>query len=89
MSPTVKRLAVLVALSTTLGVVAPVAGASAAGTPLAPDSLPGDAGVSGQVIVGPALVGPVVITKAPSSFVNTNNQDSLGGNGAGMQVAAP
>jgi hypothetical protein len=78
MHSTVKRLAVLGALGATLGIVAPVAGASAA-----------DPGLNGQVIFGPAVVGPVVITKAPSSFVNVNNQDSAGGNAAGMQVAAP
>jgi hypothetical protein len=29
----------------------------------------------------------VVITKAPSSYVNVNNQDSVLGNVAGVQVA--
>ena len=110
MHSTLKRLAVLSALGTTLGIVAPVAGASAAGTLVAPAKLaafpfpatgfpgfapgfvpfiPGDAAVSGQVIVGPAVVGPVVHTTAPSSFVNVNNQDSVGGNLAGVQVAGP
>jgi hypothetical protein len=79
MHPTVKRIAVLGALGTTLGMVAPVAGASTDGLPP----------VSTQVIVGPSVTGPVVITKAPSSFVNVNNQDSAGGNVAGVQVAAP
>jgi hypothetical protein len=79
MHSTVKRLAVLGALGTTLGMVAPVAGASAVGLPL----------VNGQVIAGPAVTGAVVITKAPSSFVNVNNQDSVGGNVTGVQVAAP
>jgi hypothetical protein len=79
MHSTVKRFAVLGALGTTLGMVAPVAGASANGLPA----------VNGQVIVGPAVTGPVVITRAPSSFVNVNNQDSAGGNVAGVQVAAP
>jgi hypothetical protein len=110
MHSTVKRLAMLCALGTTLGIAAPVASASAGGTPVAPADLaafpfpetgfpgfapefvpfvPGDAAVSGQVIVGPAVVGPVVHTTAPSSFVNVNNQDSLGGNVAGVQVAGP
>jgi hypothetical protein len=79
MHSTVKRLAVLGALGTTLGMVAPVAGASAFGPPA----------VNGQVITGPAVTGPVVITKAPSSFINVNNQDSMGGNVTGWQVAAP
>jgi hypothetical protein len=77
MHSTVKRLAVLGALGTTLGMVAPVAGASAVGPPV----------VNGQVIAGPAVTGPVVITKAPSSYVNVNNQDSVLGNVAGVQVA--
>jgi hypothetical protein len=78
MHSTVKRLAVLGALGATLGIVAPVAGASAA-----------NPGLNGQVIVGPAVTGPVVITKAPSSFINVNNQDSMGGNVTGEQVAVP
>jgi hypothetical protein len=32
-----------------------------------------------------AVVGPLVITTAPSSFINVNNQDSAGGNWAGAQ----
>jgi hypothetical protein len=43
-------------------------------------------------VIGPvdgaiAVVGPTVITTAPSSFVNVNNQDSAGGNWAGAQWA--
>jgi hypothetical protein len=34
-----------------------------------------------------AVVGPVIITTAPSSFINTNNQVSAGSNVAGGQVA--
>jgi len=79
MHSTVKRLAVLGALGATLGIVAPVASASTAGTP----------GLNWQVIAGPAVTGAVVITKAPSSFVNVNNQDSVGGNVTGAQVAGP
>lgn len=79
MHSTMKRIAVLGALGTTLGIVAPVASASAAGTP----------GLNWQAIAGPAVTGAVVITKAPSSFVNVNNQDSWGGNVTGAQVAAP
>jgi hypothetical protein len=105
MHPTVKRLAVLGALGTTLGAVGPVASASAATTPAAPAKLaafpfPGFPGnglggflpvfpgvaVAGATIVGPAVVGPVVTTTAPSSFINSNNQDSVGGNVAGVQV---
>jgi hypothetical protein len=74
---TVRRIAALGALGATVAVIAPVAGASAA------------PGVSGQVIVGPAVVGPVVTTTAPSSFINTNNQGAVGGNVTGVQVSGP
>ena len=41
-------------------------------------------------VIGPvegsvAVIGPTVITTAPSTFVNVNNQDSAGGNWAGAQ----
>jgi hypothetical protein len=45
--------------------------------------------MNGQAILGPAVVGPVIITTAPSSFINTNNQVSAGGNVSGGQVALP
>ena len=35
------------------------------------------------------VVGPTIITTAPSSFINTNNQVSAGGNASGQQIAAP
>jgi hypothetical protein len=101
MRSTLKRLAVLGALGTTLGIVAPVASASAAGTPVAPGTgvpsfgadlvpfLPDDAAASGQVIAGPAVVGTIVLSAAPIWVVNANNQNSIGGNVAGVQVAAP
>jgi hypothetical protein len=44
-------------------------------------------GMVGQVIVGPSVVGPVVTTTAPSSFINANNQDSVGGNVSGVQIS--
>jgi hypothetical protein len=105
MHSTVKRLAVLGALGTALGVAGPVASANAA--PVAPKraallpaagfpgAFPGfvpylpTAGLSGQAILGPAVVGPVIITTAPSSFINTNNQVSAGFNFSGGQVAIP
>jgi hypothetical protein len=42
-------------------------------------------------VIGPAtgaieVVGPTIITTAPSSFINTNNQVSAGGNWSGGQV---
>ena len=106
MHSTVKRLAVLGALGTTLGIAGPVASANAA--PATPNraavlqgagfpgyGFPGfvpfapRAGLSGQAILGPAVVGPVIITTAPSSFSNTDNQVSAGGNFSGGQVAIP
>jgi hypothetical protein len=99
MHSTVKRLAVLGALGATLGIVAPVASADAASAPVAPTKLaafgfpafvPGGwgPGLSGQAVWG-SVVGPVIITTAPSSFINTNNQVSAGGNVSGGQVALP
>jgi hypothetical protein len=38
------------------------------------------------VLGGAAVIGPNVITTAPSSFINTNIQVSAGGNVAGGQV---
>jgi hypothetical protein len=104
MHSSVKRLAVLGVLGTTLGIAAPVASASAA--PVAPTKLAafpgfpgagfpgfvggglpfGGAGLNGQAVWG-SVVGPVIITTAPSSFINTNNQVSAGGNVAGGQFA--
>jgi hypothetical protein len=113
MRSTVKRLALLGALGTTLGVVAPAASASAAGTPVAPEELaaspyqgspgiglpsfgadfvpflPDGAAASGQVVVGPAVVGTVILTDAPIWVVNANNQNSMGVNVAGVQVVTP
>jgi hypothetical protein len=100
MHSTVKRLAVLGALGATLGIVAPVASASAASAPVAPANLAafgfpgfvpggwGGAGLNGQAVWG-SVVGPVIITTAPSSFINTNNQVSAGGNWSGGQVVVP
>jgi hypothetical protein len=103
----VKRLAVLGALSMMFGIAAPVASAGAAGTSagqarvaafpapgfgfpgFAGGGLPlGGAGLSGQAVWG-SVVGPVIITTAPSSFINTNNQVSAGGNVSGGQVVLP
>jgi hypothetical protein len=95
----VKRVAVLGALCTALGVAAPVASASAAGTPVVPAELAafpfpgftpgaftfGTTALSGQDLTG-AVSGAVIITTAPTSFVNTNNQTSPEGNFTGGQV---
>jgi hypothetical protein len=86
MPPTVTRLAVLGALGATLGLVAPVASASAATFP-GVGAFPPGAGVNAEVVYGPTVHGAVVITTAPSSFINSNDQDSVGGNVSGVQIA--
>jgi hypothetical protein len=99
---TLKRLALLGAVATTLGIAAPVASASAAGAPAAPAKLaafpfdgfaPGAFGFEGPVFNGQALggavSGAVIITTAPTSFINTNNQISPVGNFTAGQVAVP
>jgi hypothetical protein len=90
MHSTLKRLAVLSALGTTLGIAAPEAGASAAGTPAAPAQLAafpfGGPVLNGQAL-GDSLSGAIIITTAPTSFINTNNQTSAVGNFTGGQVA--
>jgi hypothetical protein len=80
MHSTVKRLAVLGALGTTLGIGAPVASASEAGTP------GGWGAVANGQSLGSAVTGALIITTAPSSFINTNNQVSAAGNVIGGQV---
>jgi hypothetical protein len=103
MHSTVRRLAVLGALGTTLGVVLPVGSASAAMTPVAPPKLafplpafhlPALPGFTPGPLsfVGPsvgqiaAVIGPTVLTTAPSNFSNTNIQVSAGGNLSGGQA---
>jgi hypothetical protein len=101
MSLAMKRLAVLAALGTTFAIAAPVAGASAAGAAVAPAELaafpfpaiaPGGftfedgTALSGQALGG-AVSGAVIITTAPTSFINTNNQTSPEGNFTAGQVA--
>jgi hypothetical protein len=100
MHSAVKRLAVLGALGTTLGIAAPEAGATAAGTPAAPAKLAafpfpgftsgalpfGGPVLNGQTL-GDSLSGAIIITTAPTSFINTNNQVSAVGNFTGGQVA--
>jgi hypothetical protein len=51
--------------------------------------------VAGLGFVGPtvgqvaAVIGPTIITTAPSTFINTNNQVSAGGVANGGQAAGP
>jgi hypothetical protein len=114
MKSSVKRLAA-VAVVGAVGILAPVASASAATTPFAPAALPlaiPHAALTGLglpltglpaftppaftppplAFVGPsigqvaAVIGPTVITSAPSTFNNTNIQVSAGGNGSGGQA---
>jgi hypothetical protein len=102
MYSTVRRLAVLGALGTTLGVVAPVS-ASAATTPAAlpklafplpafpaaglPRFTPGPLSFVGPSVGQvAAVIGPTVLTTAPSNFSNTNIQVSAGGNLSGGQA---
>jgi hypothetical protein len=35
------------------------------------------------------VIGPIIITTAPTMFVNTNNQVTMGGAVIGAQVATP
>jgi hypothetical protein len=119
MSSTVKRLAALAAVGAAIGVVGPVANATAAlplapsgGLPAAPGlpGLPAGAGLpafpgaglpaftppaftpGSLAFAGPsigqvaAVIGPTVLTTAPSNFANTNIQTSAGGNLSGGQA---
>ena len=76
MKPTRNRLVGLAAALSTIAIAAPVSTASA-----------GWGGFAAVPFTGPATVtGPVVITTAPSSFINSNTQVSAGGNLSGVQV---
>jgi hypothetical protein len=103
MHSTVRRLAALGALSTTLGVVAPLGSANAAPPPVVPPKLafplpafpatglpaftPGSLAFAGPSIGQvAAVIGPTVLTTAPSNFSNTNIQVSAGGNLSGGQA---
>jgi hypothetical protein len=99
MAPTRRLLGGLVAALSTVAIAAPVSTASAetaAPVPIVAAGWGGSVGfpfTGGAVVwqaptvLGPAVIGPVIITTAPSSFINTNNQVSAGGNVAGGQVA--
>jgi hypothetical protein len=102
MSPTVKRVAALAAVAAMGTAAAPVGSASAAIPPLPftglpfqhgftgfPAFTPGGFGAVGAVEGAGAVVGPVIITTAPSVFINTNNQVTMGGAVNGAQIAGP
>jgi hypothetical protein len=63
--------------------------ASAAGLLAVVAMAPGASAAAGPVGEAGAIVGPVIITTAPSLFVNANNQITAGGAGMGVQVAGP
>jgi hypothetical protein len=102
MNLTRKRLVGVAAALSTAAVAAPLLTANAAtAAPVAPiPSLAAGWGASiglpltgGAVVwqppavLAPAVIGPTIITTAPSSFINTNNQVSAGGNVSGGQFA--
>jgi hypothetical protein len=101
MNLTIKSLAALAAVSM-LTIAAPVSGASAATTPAAAFALPEAAlpaagfgfPYAGALPFVPGaglgtVVGPAIITTAPTSFINTNNQVTAGSAVSGGQLAAP
>lgn len=95
MKPTRKHLVGVAAALSTVAVAVPQSTASAGvPVPMAAADYGGWAGfeaitppVIGGVAGGVLVVGPTVVTTAPSVFVNVNNQDSAAGNWAGPQVA--
>jgi hypothetical protein len=83
MKPTRSRLVGVAAALSTIAVAAPVSTASAE------TAAPGVAGIpfaQGAFALGATVTGPVVITTAPSTFINSNTQISAGGNWSGPQV---
>jgi hypothetical protein len=96
MKPTRMRLLVVAAALSAVAMATPVSTAGAATDPpavatviggwdgLQAVALPAPEPVAGQTAT---VTGPAIITTAPSSFVNTNNQVSAGGNWSGGQAA--
>jgi hypothetical protein len=87
------RLAGVAAALTTIAVAAPLSStATAAPVPIAADAWDGfpavtltvTAPVVGQVAT---VIGPAIITIAPASFINTNNQVTADGAWSGGQAA--
>jgi hypothetical protein len=95
MKLTRKHLVGVATALSTVAIAAPVSSAGAAAVPaVAPIGVGGWGGWGsfGVPFTGPILgqgvtvVGPVIITTAPSVFNNTNNQVSAGGNWSGGQL---
>jgi hypothetical protein len=99
MKPTRKRLVGVAAALSAVAIAAPVSTASAAtaAPAVVPDPVAADWGGSsfGLPFTGPfagpgvAVIGPLIITTAPSSFINSNTQVTLGGGWNGGQLFAP
>ena len=93
MKPTRQRLVGLAAALSTIAVAASLSTASAATAAPAVAPVPIVAagwwgGFSAVPFTGQAtVIGPVIITTAPTSFINTNNQVSVGDNWSGGQAA--
>jgi hypothetical protein len=101
MKLTRKRLVVVAAALSTVAIASPVSTAGAAAFPAVVPGPIGAAGwgdfpglpFTGPPTTGPILgegitiVGPVIITTAPTRFNNTNNQVSAAGNWSGGQLA--
>ena len=97
MKPTRKRLVAVAAALSTIAIAASASTADAAVA--APRFLPtpvvagGWGGFVGLPWGGPllgqeaAVIGPTIITTAPSMFINTNNQVTAGGSFSGGQLA--
>jgi len=97
MKPTRSRLVGVATALSTIAVAAPVSTAGAETAAPAVDRVPNAAAragdftgvpfAQGAFALGATVVGPVIITAAPSLIVNANNQVSVDGNWFGPQVA--
>ena len=90
-----KRCTIAAVVLSAAAIAMPASSASAASTAPAPGfPVAGWDGLAGAgwgfPILGQAaiVVGPAIITTAPSSFINTNNQVTAGGAVSGGQVTA-
>jgi hypothetical protein len=81
-----KRRAAIAAALTTPMIAVPAGSAHAAAVPtVPPDIATGWADtLAGQAV---AVIGPTIITTAPTTFINTNNQVTAGSTASGGQLA--